>query len=269
MTDDFYVLIDADIVAYQTSALAEALDPFDGTPRRDMTLEHLVDIATDDIHELHRLFDNSQVLLVFSPADRSNFRKAVDSSYKQNRNPKPKPKMYWELVRELKSIYNNVEIQGLEGDDVMGILHTRNPDMSVIVSSDKDMRTIPGWVYDFHHNQHHKISENQANWNWMYQALMGDTADGYSGCPGIGKKKAAGILPTVDDNEDTDVFLERLWYEVLETYKAYYKNPDIAESQAVRQARLARILRFHDYDWVDQTVNLWHPREAVNLPLRR
>ena len=270
MTDDFYILIDADIVAYQTATIADQLDPFDGTPRRDITLQDLVETASADIKIYHEIWEKpSEVVLVFSPSDRSNFRKSVDSTYKQNRNPKPKPKMYWELVRELKTIYNNVEINGLEGDDVLGIMHTRNPKNSVMVSSDKDMKTIPGRLYDFHHNEHHHITPNQANYNWMYQTLMGDSTDGYPGCPGIGKKKAAAILPTIDENECEDVYLERMWFEVLETYRAYFKNPDVAESAAVRQARLARILRCQDYDWVDQTVRLWHPKEAVNLPLNR
>tara|TARA_X000001382_G_scaffold116786_1_gene96106 strand:+ start:345 stop:1163 length:819 start_codon:yes stop_codon:yes gene_type:complete len=270
MTDDFYILIDADIVAYQTATIADQLDPFDGTPRRDITLQDLVETASADIKIYHEIFEEpSEVVLVFSPSDRSNFRKSVDSTYKQNRNPKPKPKMYWELVRELKTIYNNIEINGLEGDDVLGIMHTRNPKNSVMVSSDKDMKTIPGRLYDFHHNEHHHITPNQANYNWMYQTLMGDSTDGYPGCPGIGKKKAAAILPTIDENECEDVYLERMWFEVLETYRAYFKNPDVAESAAVRQARLARILRCQDYDWVDQTVRLWHPKEAVNLPLNR
>lgn len=269
MTQPFHVLIDADIIAYQTATIAEQLDPFDQTPRRDVTLENLVGVAVDEIRELNDMFENSEVLLVFSPSDRSNFRKKVDSTYKQNRNPKPKPRMYWELVRELKTVYANIEINHLEGDDVLGILHTRNPSNSVMVSSDKDMKTIPGRLYDFHHNEHHNISINQANYNWMYQTLMGDSADGYKGCPGIGKKKAAAILPPLDENEDDDVYLERLWFEVLETYRSFYKNPDVAESAAIRQARLARILRCHDYDWVNQNVRLWHPNDEINLPLNK
>ena len=267
MSQTFHTLIDADIIAYQTAAIGAGLDPFDGTPRRDMGLDTLVDIAVEEINDLNRNFDGAEVLLAFSPADRSNFRKTVDNSYKANRNPKPKPPMYWELVRELKTIFNNVEINGLEGDDVIGILHTRYPDTSIMISSDKDMKTIPGRLYDFHHLQHHDISVNQANYNWMTQTLMGDTADGYPGCPGIGKKKAANILPLVDDTEDEDVFLERLWYEVIETYQNHFKNPDVAESAAVRQARLARILRCDDYCYDSKSVRLWHPKEEIAVPM--
>ena len=267
MTTKFHVLIDADIIAYQASTLAEQLDPFDQTPRRDVSLADLVDAASSDIEELHGMFDDSEVMLVFSPSDRTNFRRKVDSTYKQNRNPKPKPRMYWELVRELKTNYNNLEISHLEGDDVLGILHTKNPKNSVICSSDKDLRTIPGHIYDFHHKQHHYLTPNQANHFWMYQTLMGDATDGYKGCPGIGKKKAADILPCIDQNEDEDVFLERLWFEVIQTYFDYYKNVDVALATALRQSRLARILRCSDYNFDRKSVRLWHPTEEINLPL--
>ena len=264
-----YVLIDADIVAYRSASLAEAPDPFDGTPRKDIELEETIADAELELKRIFELFDAEEFILVWSPDNRTNFRKAVDKDYKANRNPKPKPDHYWPLVKHLRSTFNSVSVDGLEGDDMLGVMHTRSPNNTIIVSSDKDMKTIPGVIYNPMHDELHEISPNQANWFWMYQTLMGDSVDGYAGCPGIGKVKASAALPVVDELEDEPAFLERLWFEVLETYKQHYKNPDVAESCAIRQARLARILRNYDYDWSSQSIRLWHPTDDLFVPLSR
>ena len=74
----------------------------------------------------------------------------------------------------------------LEADDAMGIYATKLTG-NIIVSPDKDMKQIPGKLY----NLEDTITitpEEGAKWH-LIQTLAGDQTDGYSGVPGIGVKK--------------------------------------------------------------------------------
>ena len=56
----------------------------------------------------------------------------------------------------------------------------------VIVSGDKDMLTLPG--QHWRNDELITVSEMEANTAFYKQTLVGDTADNYPGCPGIGDK---------------------------------------------------------------------------------
>ena len=73
----------------------------------------------------------------------------------------------------------------------MGIYATKYPG-NIIVSPDKDMRQIPGNLYDFKETVT-ITPEEGAKWH-LIQTLAGDNTDGYSGVPGIGSKRAEQIF---------------------------------------------------------------------------
>ena len=75
--------------------------------------------------------------------------------------------------------------------------------------------------------------------------------DGYSGCPGIGPKRAARILDGVfgDPGGPGD------WDAVVKTYV----KAGLSEEEALVQARVARILRWGEYDRKKGKVKLWNP----------
>ena len=86
-------------------------------------------------------------------------------------------------------------------DDVMGIMASIPNTEAIIVSDDKDMKTIPCRLYRPNDNDRLVISDMEANKNFLIQALMGDMTDGYGGCPKVGIKTAEKILgnhPTWD-----------------------------------------------------------------------
>ena len=74
------------------------------------------------------------------------------------------------------------------------------------------------------------------------QTLIGDIADGYKGCPGIGAVKAKKLLDEAP---------------VWATVKDAYEKAGLTEEDALQQARMARILRSSDYP--DGQVKLWSP----------
>ena len=64
-------------------------------------------------------------------------------------------------------------------------------ELDVIVSDDKDMLTIPG--LKLKGGELIQTTEWAANFAFYSQAMVGDTADHYPGCKGIGKVKATQV----------------------------------------------------------------------------
>ena len=68
------------------------------------------------------------------------------AAYKGHRNRK-KPCGYKRVIRELEKEYEVIRMDTLEADDALGIYATQNPG-NMIVSPDKDMKQIPGSLYN-------------------------------------------------------------------------------------------------------------------------
>ncbi len=136
----------------------------------------------------------------------------------------------------------------LEADDAMGIYATAHPG-NVIVSPDKDMKQIPGKLYNLEDNW--VITEEEgAKWH-MIQTLAGDQTDGYSGVPGIGVKRAE----TLFDKEGYS------WQTVIKAFE----DKGLTEKDALLNARLARILTLDDYDTKRQEPILWTPELSLTI----
>jgi 5'-3' exonuclease len=178
------------------------------------------------------------------------FRKAIDPSYKANRKDVRKPLCFWDVRDRVKETYKTVAFEGLEADDVMGILATKpGPHSKIIIARDKDMRSIPGKLWDG--SKFHVISKAEADYFHLWQTLVGDASDGYKGCPGIGPKKAEKLLGPVG----ADFVVRGAWEGIAEAFEA----AGLTEADALTQARLARILRWSDWDSVKKEPILWTP----------
>ena len=149
----------------------------------------------------------------------------------------------------VKSNYKTYTLPTTEADDVMGILATNpiNKGNCVIVSDDKDMKTIPGKLYRPTLDEKMDISEEQAKRFFLTQCLIGDPTDGYAGIPGVGPKAAVRILGPRPD-----------WNTVVKEYAKAGKSLD----EALQQARLARILHWEDWNDEKGEVILWEPPSA-------
>jgi len=175
-----------------------------------------------------------------------NFRKEVDPNYKGNRKGTRKPVGYAALCDWVKETYPSVIKPNLEADDVLGILQTmeHNKGKTIIVSDDKDLAQIPGKLYRPTSGEQLDISEAEAD-AWFYtQVLCGDQVDNYPGLKGCGPKTAQKILGPRPS-----------WGAVEQAYiKAGQTRDD-----AIKQARLARILRWTDWSAEEGKVRLWQP----------
>jgi 5'-3' exonuclease len=183
-----------------------------------------------------------------------NFRYDVDPTYKANRKGTRKPVAYTEVLARAKAAWPYFEHEGLEADDVLGIFGSRLQN-SIICSADKDMRTIPCTLWDGKALQ--KITEGEANYRFMYQTLIGDTADGYPGCPSIGPKKAEALLKSNFKIGEKTVnhTIGTMWSRV----RGAFEKAGLTEADALKQARLARILRNEDWDSKNKRPILWTP----------
>ena len=139
----------------------------------------------------------------------------------------------------------------LEADDCMGLLATDGsvPD-PIIVSIDKDMRTVPCKLLV--NEQIEEVTSLDADRAWMAQTLTGDSTDGYKGVKGVGPVTANKIL-----KDKTTV--QEMWPAVV----GAYMKAGLLAADAIRTARLARILRAGDYCEQSKQVKLWVPPAAV------
>ena len=191
------LLIDADIFVYKATRLSEREINWEGdswTLHSDMN--EVKTIIDDQIWKIIEKTKIGSVLpkvtLCFS--DRKNFRKVVNPDYKSNRKGGRKPMCFSNAIDYCKSEYNCVSYDWLEADDVIGIKSTKpSKESTVIVSEDKDLLTIPGLHWEFKEEKIYKWSESQADYQFFYQVLVGDTVDNYKGCQGIGPISAEKI----------------------------------------------------------------------------
>lgn len=174
----------------------------------------------------------------------SNFRKLIDPTYKSNRRGARKPVGYKALKEWVIDEYATVVKPGLEGDDCLGIIATKPDTDCIMVSDDKDLRTVFGRLYRPTSDEMLTISEADADRFFLTQVLTGDVTDGYKGIPGIGPKKAEAILGPRPS-----------WGAVEQAYI----KAGLTKDDAINQARLARILRWSDWSEQRGEPILWKP----------
>jgi len=236
------LLIDADFIVYKSCAANETeVDWGDDVILVTAKFSEAYAMVERELYRIANdlgCFDDS--ILFFT--DSVNFRKRIDSAYKGHRNRK-KPCGYRRVINKLKEEYNVVVMPELEADDALGIYATKE-EGHVICSPDKDMRQIPGDLYDLSDGVVTITKEEGERWHFI-QTLAGDQTDGYSGVPGFGIRRA-------------EAFFEENGYSWQSIVKAF-ESKGLDESTALRNARLAKILQCTDYDFNTESVKLWTP----------
>ena len=239
------LLIDADYIVYKACAGAETeIDFGDDVIVVTSRFSEALQNVKNDLNKLAEKFWTQSIILFFS--DSKNFRKSIDTSYKGHRNRK-KPCAYKRVINALGKEYETIILPTLEADDALGIYATAHPG-NVLCSPDKDMRQIPGQLYDM--NEVQTITKEEGDRWHLIQAMAGDQTDGYSGVPGIGIKRAVTLFEEHGYNWDTVV-------------KAFAAK-DLGEDVALQNARLAKILQKENYDFGTQQPILWEPPTTTN-----
>lgn len=273
------LLIDADIVAFKAASVCQEKFVWeDGT----------VSMAVKPIEEMYKILDETlagymedlkadNMIICLSCLTEEGFRFRINPTYKQHRTNSERPVLLYAAKDYMAEKYATYARPGLEADDVMGILSTHPKIVrgkKIIVSEDKDMNTIPGWLYNPAKDTKPRfISVKMAETFHLYQTLIGDSTDGYPGCPDIGPDKARKMLDEpyiktpyehvfsrgprkgLSETRYTKEPTDDLWAGIVSLYEA----EGLTEDDAIMQARMARILRAVDYNFKDKEVILWTP----------
>lgn len=205
----------------------------------------MVRTFNDQINQLKSRFDTDNVTLYFSHT--KNFRKTVDPDYKGNRT-KRKPVGYVKLLKYCREHYRTITVEQCEADDALGMDCHLNPEEFILVSPDKDMKQIS--CRHFNGDEEFYVGPEEAELFFWTQCLTGDPVDGYKGVPGVGAVGAKKILGKVKDGN--------YWPAIVTAYE----KAGLSEEDAVRNARLARILRPGEYNSTIKEPVLWTPPQS-------
>ena len=237
------LLIDSDFLAYKAAQACEiGIDFGEDVIIAQSQFSEVLKVFHNELNKVTKAMMDDDFILYFSSTQ--NFRKKIYPDYKGHRM-KRKPLGYKRLVNYCRENHNFKLIEGLEADDTIGIEATRHADPSnIIVSPDKDMRQIPSVLWNLTDDVTEITEEEGDRWH-LVQSLSGDPTDGYSGCPGIGVKRATELL---DKNENQ-------WEAVCKAYR----DRGLSDDDALLNARLAKILRNENYDHDRNQPILWNP----------
>ena len=237
------LLIDSDFLAYKAAQACEiGIDFGEDVIIAQSQFSDVLRVFHNELDKVTKAMMDDDFILYFSSTE--NFRKKIYPDYKGHRM-KRKPLGYKRLLNYCRENHNFKLIEGLEADDTIGIEATRHADPhNIIVSPDKDMRQIPSVLWNLTDDVVEITKEEGDRWH-LVQSLSGDPTDGYSGCPGIGVKRATELL---DKNENQ-------WEAVCKAYR----DRGLSDDDALLNARLAKILRDENYDHDRNQPILWNP----------
>ena len=237
------LLIDSDFLAYKAAQACEiGIDFGEDVIIAQSQFSEVLRVFHNELNKVTKAMMDDDFILYFSSTE--NFRKKIYPDYKGHRM-KRKPLGYKRLVNYCRENHNFKLIEGLEADDTIGIEATRHANSSnIIVSPDKDLKQIPSVLWNLTDDVVEITKEEGDRWH-LVQSLSGDPTDGYSGCPGIGVKRATELL---DKNENQ-------WEAVCKAYR----DRGLSDDDALLNARLAKILRNENYDHDRNQPILWNP----------
>ena len=241
-----FLAVDGDILLYRAASAAET--EIDWGEDIWSLYTDLNDAKSSFQHQLDSITTKLGIgdFVVCLSDHGANFRKTVDPTYKGNRKGTRKPVGYVALCSWAETAFKTFRKPTLEADDCMGILATMpiNKNKCVVVSDDKDLKSNPSRLYRPSTDEQLEISEADADRFFLTQVLCGDQSDGYPGVKGVGPKTAEKILGTHPH-----------WGAVEQAFiKAGMTRDD-----AIQQARLARILRWSDWNEKKGEPILWNP----------
>ena len=238
------LLIDSDFLAYKAAQACEiGIDFGNDVVISQSQFSDVLRVFENELGKVTKAMMNDDFVLYFSSTN--NFRKKIFPDYKGHRM-KRKPLGYRRLINHCKENYKFCILPTLEADDAIGIDATRFADPeNIVVSPDKDMKQIPSNLWNLSDDVVEITVEDGDRWH-LIQTLSGDPTDGYSGCPGIGVKRATELL---DKNENQ-------WEAVCKAFR----DRGLSDDDALLNARLAKILRQEDYDLTNSQPILWNPK---------
>ncbi len=217
---------------------------------------------TQKISEWTACFQTQLVEIALS--DTAHFRRRMFSDYQAyGQIAIQDSRLYQALFQYLKRNYPCLRYPGLESIDVLGVWATSPYIMNeprLMISTNPNLAMIPGdgWNPKLSDSKPVSTSRYLADLEFFRQALCGRPADNFEGCPGIDSEKAQELLtPFREAVEDyrtqNDFWKAGIWKMIEDNYIRAGKTKE----DALFCARLARICRYTDYDWIKKAPILW------------
>lgn len=284
------LLLDGDTLAYRVASSVQKteiddfgyIQPFANVTEGMASLDNLILRLCDELEATH-----VRVALT-DPV--SEWRKEYWPEYKAQREVKMRPLLVGRLKEYLRAQYGAFHWAGLEADDVLSILATEPqeyPGRRIVVGNDKDFRCIPGLHYTIADKVNgvaniRTVTPKSATFFHLMQALAGDRIDGYPGCPGIGMERAATILADPQllvpqpgvitrgprKGQSVDKWIGEPTADLWACVVSNYRKAGLTEEDALRNARLAWLLRHEDYDRASEKITLWVPEKIGYVHVR-
>lgn len=216
-TSKLFPLIDGDLLVYRCGFAADAQAKREGKTEDDYTDWALSNVRSTMEGILGNFPESENCKLYLT--GKTNFRDEVATiqPYKGNRAKASKPKYYDDITTYLTNYWQAEVVEGMEADDALGMAQWAKPDRSTcIVSTDKDMKQIPGWAYNWVKQEFNNISLHEGNLFFYRQMLEGDRTDNIPGIMGVGPRTVDKIFKEL--NED----LPKIQQRVIEYYDKQY-----------------------------------------------
>jgi len=230
------ILIDADPICYRAVYSKTVTNP--------QELYDKIDEIFNQILEATNPYATEQDYVAFLTG-KGNFRYEVSDIYKANR-PKDKPTLLEPSREYIIEKYNAVVSSGQEADDdIATAAHLLYPDV-IVVSIDKDLRTVPCNLYNPNRDTWEIIDYNAAMMNFYTQLLVGDKVDNIIGVNKIGPVTAAKILDGSKGDYD-------MWCRCLEAYGG-------DAERATMNGRLLWLRRYEGEVWQPPKGTQWQER---------
>lgn len=262
--------IDADILQYEISFAAEAYwkykhlekgDEVVGPPPFDVVLE-MLEGRIEEIVEASGAI--GEPLLFFT--GKNNYRNHIATTQEYKLRNAARPFHYKNVKAYLQAMYEWVQKDWFEADDLIKLWMIRNPGEYICVTRDKDLHQIPGRHYGWElgkqpsfgpldidtlgfvkMNTKKKIIGGGEKYFYC-QMLLGDTTDNIPGIKGMGDVTTFALLSPLES-------VEALQATVFGVYLKKYGEG--AMSRFIETGNLLRMSEDADEDYTK--VKLWNP----------
>lgn len=217
-------VLDLDSIAYSIGHPNKVLDD-SGEPIKsdgkfvyyDKTTEELMSCA--DVLMMKILSDCSCDNYIAYIKGKGNYRYSINPDYKANRS-KESPK-WWQFVkRYLIDQWGAIPVNSMEVDDAVNITRLSIKD-AFIIAIDKDLLSLKGRHYNWKTEKWVEVDEDQAEYNFWADMIVGQPGDNIKGLPGKGIKYVEKLNPVTL----VSVFNEYIQYYGERTgINEFYKN---------------------------------------------
>lgn len=170
--------------------------------------------------------------------------------YKGNREKVSRPVHYDALRAYLETRWGATVVEGIEADDAVAMVAAAHEYAGVcIVSPDKDLRQVPGPLYNPRTEELTVISPSAARCFFYRQMLAGDSVDNVLGAYKCGTKRAESLVTgSQSEVESAQAVLDE-FRESVERRGCPYAKTHRPEEAMLETGRLLHLLRSPDDKW--------------------